>query len=288
MSRISEAAEELQQQLEHTHSLLAAQQAKGHKLRTELRLSQDREAEQAARAASLAEVVSGKKEKLRRLACTVSELKAAALAAKVEHDAAEQAAATQVEALRTELVKERAARAGLEERVAMAETNCWHLGLGDTQAAVADRGDSPQSAEQLVSLLEAAMQQPYQQDSSQTQQEHIGSPPTLPTFSSGETTHWEAMRDFFFMLVMSIKVTLQREILGGEAEDRGAPALFAAVQVTLWWPTRLPSAPLPLWPCWLVRWLVSRVSHGCWLVCGAAARLTRTAALVHGSGLAIA
>eukprot|EP00750_Incisomonas_marina_P032684 INCI9289.1.p1 GENE.INCI9289.1~~INCI9289.1.p1 ORF type:complete len:411 (-),score=90.06 INCI9289.1:198-1430(-) len=41
----------------------------------------------------------------------------------------------------------------------------------------------------------------------------------------------EVMRDFFFMLVMSIKVKLQREILAGKVVDRSATDLYNAMKV---------------------------------------------------------
>ena len=41
------------------------------------------------------------------------------------------------------------------------------------------------------------------------------------------------MRDFFFMLVMSIKVKLQRQILAGDAVDRSATDLYTAMKVRL-------------------------------------------------------
>lgn len=53
----------------------------------------------------------------------------------------------------------------------------------------------------------------------------------------------EVMRDFFFMLVMSIKVKMQREILAGEAMDRSAQDLFVSMQQN--------SVPFHSWHAWV-------------------------------------
>ena len=53
------------------------------------------------------------------------------------------------------------------------------------------------------------------------------------------------MRDFFFMLVMSIKVKLQRQILAGDAVDRSATDLYTAMKVRLAFPAVVVGFRLP-------------------------------------------